>query len=156
MEAERLRKLRDTARELKFGYWIDQVDIQARGVDGLALIATGRERRGLQRFARAAREDATEKHVVTPGLLVPARELLATALLKEAKAAEALRTFEAVLTEGAEPLPGVRGGHAGGRARRRREEGRLLAERAGPDHRRRHRAAGDRAGPEGTRPIVRR
>jgi hypothetical protein len=46
----------------------------------------------------ADREDATEKHVVTPGPIVPAREILAVVLLKDGKAVEALHGFEAVLT----------------------------------------------------------
>jgi hypothetical protein len=47
----------------------------------------------------ADREDATEKHVVTPGPILPAREVLAMILLKDAKTADALRGFEMVLTK---------------------------------------------------------
>jgi hypothetical protein len=45
----------------------------------------------------AEREEATEKHVVTPGLIVPAREVLARVMLENKKPADALREFEAVL-----------------------------------------------------------
>src|SRR4029453_18911994 len=45
----------------------------------------------------ADREDATEKHVVTPGMMLPAREILATVLLERGDSAGALRDFEAVL-----------------------------------------------------------
>ncbi|HUG24800.1 hypothetical protein [Piscinibacter sp.] len=48
----------------------------------------------------AAREDASEKHVVTPGPILPAREILATVLLEQGTAAEALHEFEAVLRKG--------------------------------------------------------
>lgn len=97
-EAERLRKLRDSARELKFGYWIDQIDIQAEAIDGLALLAAGQQEQGVAALRKvAAREDATEKHVVTPGPLVPARELLARTLLDSGDSAGALKEFEAVL-----------------------------------------------------------
>ena len=47
--------------------------------------------------AAAAREDATEKHVVTPGSIVPARELLAFVELEAGTASTALRNFESVL-----------------------------------------------------------
>ena len=49
--------------------------------------------------AAATREDATEKHAVTPGPLLPARELLADVLLEAKKGSEALREFEAVLAK---------------------------------------------------------
>jgi len=47
----------------------------------------------------AAREDATEKHAVTPGLLLPAREVLAETILQWGKPADALREYEAVLAK---------------------------------------------------------
>ena len=47
--------------------------------------------------AAAKREDATEKHVVTPGPLVPAREVYAELLLEAKKGSDALTEFEAVL-----------------------------------------------------------
>src|SRR5207245_817989 len=45
--------------------------------------------------AAADRENATEKHPVTPGPLAPARELLAEMLLEANEPAQALREFEA-------------------------------------------------------------
>ena len=51
--------------------------------------------------AAADREDATEKHAVTPGPILPAREVLAAVLLKEARSSDALAGFESVL--GKEP-----------------------------------------------------
>ena len=42
-------------------------------------------------------EDKTEKSVVTPGALVPARELYGVMLLEHGKPAEALAAFEATL-----------------------------------------------------------
>ena len=100
VEVARLQALRDTATELKIGYWAEQIDIQAEVVRGLASCAGGKKRRVLAILRAAAdREDATEKHVVTPGPIVPAREVLAMVLLKDGKAAEALRGFESVLTK---------------------------------------------------------
>ena len=65
--------------------------------------------------AAAAREDATEKHVVVPGPLVPARELLGDMLLEQKKFAEALRGIRGGDEEGAEPLSRLR--RCGGRRR---------------------------------------
>jgi hypothetical protein len=99
-EVTRLQALRDAAKEMKITYWADQIDIQAEVVRGLARVAGGKKDEGLALLRAAAdREDATEKHVVTPGLLVPAREVLALVLLNEAKAGEALRGYETVLTK---------------------------------------------------------
>jgi hypothetical protein len=100
VEVARLQALRDTAKEMKINYWVDQIDIQAEVVRGLASIAGGKKDEGLATLRAAAdREDATEKHVVTPGLLVPAREMLALVLLTDAKAADALHGYETVLTK---------------------------------------------------------
>jgi len=67
-------------------------------VRGLAVCAEGKHADGIEILAKAAaREEATEKHVVTPGLLVPAREALAQSMLSYAQASDALREFEAVL-----------------------------------------------------------
>ncbi|MES2713894.1 MAG: hypothetical protein V4653_20125, partial [Pseudomonadota bacterium] len=59
--------------------------------------ASGRKEEGLIALRAAAEhQDRTDKHVVTPGPLAPAREILAEALLEADQAAAALREFEAV------------------------------------------------------------
>jgi tetratricopeptide (TPR) repeat protein len=97
-EVKRLQALRDTAAAMKIGYWVEQIDIQAEVVRGLATGAAGQRAEGIEILRKAAaREDATQKHAVTPGLLLPAREVLAYAILDWGKPADALREFEAVL-----------------------------------------------------------
>jgi hypothetical protein len=97
-EHGRLIALRDVAKERKLGYWAEQIDIQAQVVQGLALLAQGRTGEGIEVLkVAAAREDATEKHVVTPGPLLPAREVLADVLLENGQAAEALSEYETVM-----------------------------------------------------------
>jgi hypothetical protein len=99
-EVTRLQALRDAAKDLKITYWAEQIDIQAEVARGLASIASGKKDEGLAQLSAAAdREDATEKHAVTPGLIVPAREVLALVLLNEGKVSEALRGYEMVLTK---------------------------------------------------------
>jgi tetratricopeptide (TPR) repeat protein len=45
--------------------------------------------------AATLREDASEKHIVTPGRILPARELLGDLLLELGRPAEALTAYEA-------------------------------------------------------------
>jgi hypothetical protein len=100
VEVKRLHALRDWAATLKLGYWVEQIDIQAQIVSGLNAYGQGKQIEGIEILAKAAdREDATEKHVVTPGPLVPAREVLAQTFLASGKAGDALREFEQVLAK---------------------------------------------------------
>jgi Tfp pilus assembly protein PilF len=99
-EATRLQALRDAAAAMKIGYWVEQIDIQAEVVRGLATGAAGQRAEGIEILRKAAaREDATQKHAVTPGLLLPAREVLAYSILDWGTPADALREFEAVLAK---------------------------------------------------------
>jgi tetratricopeptide (TPR) repeat protein len=97
VEVERLEKLREAT---KVPYWAEQIAIQAEVVKGLVLLADGDGKQALTTLRAAAkREDATEKHAVTPGPIVPAREVLAYVLLDKGEAKGALREFEAVLAK---------------------------------------------------------
>jgi hypothetical protein len=101
-ELARLQALRDRATELKLGYWVEQIGIQSEVVRGFSAVKSGDANTGIATLQQAAaREDASEKHAVTPGPLLPAREVLAKALLDSGDSAGALREFEAVL--GKEP-----------------------------------------------------
>jgi hypothetical protein len=98
IEVARLEKLRDVAASRKIGYWAEESDIQAGVVRALALCAEGKRPACLDGLRVAAnREDASEKHAVTPGRLVPAREVLAYMTLDGGDASTALREFESVL-----------------------------------------------------------
>ncbi len=79
-------------------YWARQVEIQELGVAAWAAFAAGDEQAALRQMeAAAALEDGTEKSVVTPGPLAPARELLAEMLLELNDPGRALEQFEATL-----------------------------------------------------------
>jgi hypothetical protein len=94
-EQETLLALRDAAKQ---PYWAGQIEIQAEVVGALALCAEGKSQDCLEALRQAAaREDATEKHVVTPGPILPARELLADMLLEAGQPGDALKEYEAVL-----------------------------------------------------------
>lgn len=99
-ELARLQALRARAEELKIGYWVEQIGVQEAVVRGLAAFKSGQAEAGIAGLRQAAdREDASEKHVVSPGPLLPAREVLAAALLERGDATGALREFEAVLVK---------------------------------------------------------
>lgn len=54
-------------------------------------------------------EDKSEKHIVTPGRILPARELLGDMLLELKRPAEALREFQASQTREPERFRGLYG-----------------------------------------------
>lgn len=96
----RLLALRDAAKQANLGYWVEQIDIQADLVSSLVLCAEGKSEECIVGLRKAAaREDATEKHVVTPGPIIPAREMLADRLLASGQAKEALVEYESVLSK---------------------------------------------------------
>jgi Tfp pilus assembly protein PilF len=100
VELERLQRLRDSTAAMKLPYWVEQIDIQAELVRGTATFADGKRADGIGIVrAAAVREDATEKHAVTPGPLKPAREILADLFMQDGKPADALREYEAVIAK---------------------------------------------------------
>jgi hypothetical protein len=95
-----LEQMRDKLSKMKEAYWANQVDIQRQEVSAWLAFAGG-DSQGAIAGMRAAveQEDKTEKSVITPGPLVPARELMAELLLDLNRPAEALKEFEATLTK---------------------------------------------------------
>jgi predicted Zn-dependent protease len=92
----KLGELREQLRQAKDEYWSEQVDIQWQIGTAWLLNAEGKPADALRAMSGAAdAEDKTEKSVVTPGALVPARELYGVMLLEQGKFKEALAAFEA-------------------------------------------------------------
>jgi hypothetical protein len=78
-------------------YWAEQTEILRLAAEGWVAFARGERDAGLALLREASeREGRTEKHPVTPGPLMPAREQLAEMLLLTGRHAEAQREFEAV------------------------------------------------------------
>ena len=97
-EVAKLAELRDTLREQKNDYWANQVDIQHQIATAWLLEAQGKSDAALTAMRAAAdAEDKTEKAPVTPGPLLPARELLGAMLLERGDAAGALAAYEATM-----------------------------------------------------------
>jgi hypothetical protein len=91
----RLAELRDALRKANDTYWAEQVDIQRQVATAWVLYAQGKHDEALRAMSAAAdQEDKTEKHVVTPGPIAPARELYGFMLLDRGLAREAFAAFE--------------------------------------------------------------
>ena len=101
-DAEQLDAFHKTLLAAKNSYWATEVEIQRLAAAGWIALGEGKPDEALK-FMRAAAdlEDRNEKHIVTPGRIVPARELLGEMLLEMKQPAAALKEFEA--SQGREP-----------------------------------------------------
>ena len=81
-------------------FWAEQVAIQQLSARAWLDLAERRNDDALARMREAAaREDATEKNAVTPGPLVPARELLGDMLRELGRPTEAVAEYRSTLTK---------------------------------------------------------
>jgi hypothetical protein len=93
---DKLQSLAAMLHDAKQAYWAEQVDIQHRVAQAWLAHAEGKPEEALTLMRTAVEmEDATEKHPVTPGPIMPARELLGDLLLELHDPAHALQEFEA-------------------------------------------------------------
>ena len=96
----KLAELRDMLRQANDRYWTEQVDIQWQVASAFLLQAEHKPDEALGVLSAAAdAEDRTEKSIVTPGPLAPARELFGTMLLERGRARDALAAFETALVK---------------------------------------------------------
>lgn len=99
VELNQLKQLQDSLLKQKDTYKANQVDIQLKSAEAWVLFKEGKDEAALQLMRTAADiEDKTAKHSVTPGEVLPARELLADMLLEMNKPAEALIAYEATMS----------------------------------------------------------
>jgi tetratricopeptide (TPR) repeat protein len=97
-EIAALEGLVATMRAQNDPYWPIVVDAQRMAVAAWVAHAEGRHGEALELARQAAdREEQVEKHPVTPGPLIPARELLGDILMVHRQPAEALAAYEATL-----------------------------------------------------------
>lgn len=94
-EIQQLASLRNALTAEKNTYWATEVEVSRLASAAWTTLALGKNDEALDLMRRAADiEDKNEKHIVTPGRLVPARELLGEMLLELKRPAEALKEFE--------------------------------------------------------------
>lgn len=96
-----LTAIKDIAKRLPdttLPYWRDQVKVHADAVSAWILVAGRETDAALARASAAAdREDSVDKHPVTPGEVLPARELYADMLFEAERYAESLAQYRTVL-----------------------------------------------------------
>jgi tetratricopeptide (TPR) repeat protein len=96
-----LARLQDIAAALtaaKDDYWLAEVQVQVLAAEGWIANAKGDHDQALALMRAAAdKEDLSEKSSVSPGRLLPARELLGDLLLQDGRSADALVEYEASL-----------------------------------------------------------
>ena len=95
-ELEELANIKRRLTEVKGDYdWARQVDIEGQVASAWLAFAEGQREESVRQLRAAADlDDATEKHPVTPGALLPAREQLGELLLELKQPAAALQEFE--------------------------------------------------------------
>lgn len=90
-----LKSIYDTLASQKDLYKANQVDVQIKASKAWILFAEGKKEKALELMNAAAdMEDATEKSPVTPGEVIPARELLGDMLLQMNHYAKALEAYQ--------------------------------------------------------------
>ena len=97
-DIERLAAIAAALKTAKNDYWATEVEEQRLSVAAWVAFAQGKrdEALGLMRSA-ADIEDANEKDPVSPGRILPARELLGDMLLESGRPEEALGAYEIAL-----------------------------------------------------------
>jgi hypothetical protein len=95
-DIEKIAALREELTAAKNEYWANEVEVMRLASVAWVALAQKKpdEALGLMRQA-ADIEDKSEKNIVTPGRVVPARELLGDMLLELKRPAEALKEYEA-------------------------------------------------------------
>jgi len=109
-DLQRLQALKDAMTAAKIGYWAGQADFQIKTVNAWIALAEKRNDEALQSMRAAAEaEEASDKHPVTPGNIVPSRELLAEMLMETGRPAQALAEYERSLKRDANRFRSVYG-----------------------------------------------
>jgi len=93
--AKLLGEIAQDLRATKNDYWATEVRVQYMGAQAWAAFAAGKRTEALDLMrASAELEDQSEKSAVSPGRLIPARELLGDMLLENGNAPAALAEYE--------------------------------------------------------------
>ncbi|MEO5984889.1 MAG: hypothetical protein ABIP80_05250 [Ferruginibacter sp.] len=109
-ELKHLYRIYDTLTAQKDSYKANQVMIQVKTSEAWVLMKEGKNDEALRLMTAAAdMEEKTEKHPVTPGEVIPAKELLGDMLLQINKPVEALEAYEANLKKHPNRFNGIYG-----------------------------------------------
>lgn len=109
-EIEVIRKIQSIMPPSIPVYWREQVQVHIDAVSAWVKMAEGDPEAALALAAAAAElEDAVDKHPVTPGEVLPARELYADLLMAAGQPGAALTEYETVLANSPNRLNGLIG-----------------------------------------------
>lgn len=109
-EVDKLAAIQQGLAKANQKYWADVVEIQRLSANAWLLRAEGKDAEAVtQMRAAVALEASTEKHPVTPGPIVPARELLGDLQLELNQPQEALQEFEMSLRDSPNRFSGLFG-----------------------------------------------
>jgi tetratricopeptide (TPR) repeat protein len=109
-DVKKLESIRQALIDAKDPFWPDQIEIQRLSAAGWIAFAEGNKEEALSLIQKAADlEDSTEKHPVTPGPIIPAREQLGNLLLELNKPQDALEAYENSLAKSPNRLNGLYG-----------------------------------------------
>ncbi|MGH7405209.1 MAG: tetratricopeptide repeat protein, partial [Candidatus Methylomirabilales bacterium] len=102
--------LKEAMTAAKIGYWAGQTDFQIKTVSAWIALAEKRDNEAVRMMHAAAEvEEASDKHPVTPGNVVPSRELLGEMLIALNQPAQALTEFERSLKRDPNRFRGIYG-----------------------------------------------
>ena len=92
----KIAAIRDQVKAAKNDYWANEVEVMRLESVSWVWLAQKKNNEALEFMRQAADiEDKSEKNIVTPGRLLPARELLGDMLMDLKRPAEALKEYEA-------------------------------------------------------------
>src|SRR5207249_9507301 len=95
-DVHELGRIVNALKNAKNDYWATEVEVERLSAAAWTAYAKGNRDEALTLMRSAAMvEEKSEKNAITPGRIVPARELLGEMLLEMKKPAEALKEFEA-------------------------------------------------------------
>jgi tetratricopeptide (TPR) repeat protein len=93
-----LATLHEQASKMKNTYWSNQIEVQRQEVAAWIAQSAGKNDEALKQMRSAVElEERMDKHAVTPGAVIPAREMLAQMLVLNDKPKDALVEYETVL-----------------------------------------------------------
>src|SRR5436190_2631490 len=94
-DLQEIETRRDTLKAANNGYWATEVEVMRLAAAGWVALAENRNDEALGFMRQAAdTEDKNEKHPVTPGRLLPAREQLGDMLMELKRPKDALKEYE--------------------------------------------------------------
>jgi tetratricopeptide (TPR) repeat protein len=94
-DLEEIGKRAEALKAAKNAYWATEVEVIRLTAAAWTAHAQGKGEEAVALMRQAAdTEDRNEKHIVTPGRVLPARELLGDLLMEQKRPAEALQEYE--------------------------------------------------------------